>query len=187
MQPYDVGTALAVLAELAPPSVAAVATLISIDPCELTGAQQVNQLKALDRQASWIAACQAQVLAAMDIPVDRAAQSGGPVPAGRPELVAGPGSPGWTELEVAAALRLSPMAAARRLDFARELCSRLPGSRTALAGGRIGFLHALTITETTGPLTGALGRCGGGPGAAAGGRAVGRAAPPQSVPGGHLR
>ena len=148
----DVGATLARLADVASPSAGTVATLTSLDPLSLTDTQQVNLVRALERQISWLQACQARGIAAMDCPTGRAPDLGTDV-AGRPELVPGPGSSQWVELEVAAALRLAPQSAARRIANARELCGRLPATFAGLSAGRIGFLHALSITDTTQPLT----------------------------------
>lgn len=115
MEPAHIGATLTALAERTPPGPAAVSVLAGIDPAGLTGAQLVDLLKAVERQAAWLAAYQVQVLAAMD-----GGSSAAGAPAGQltgEELV---------RVEVAAALRISEPTAYKRLAAARALTSRLP-------------------------------------------------------------
>ena len=62
----------------------------------------------------------------------------------------------WTRHEVACALRISDGTAELRLRVARALQLRLPGTRAALAEGRIGYWHAAAIVEGTTELNAAL-------------------------------
>lgn len=49
-------------------------------------------------------------------------------------------------------MRLAPGTAAQRLEVARALCRRLPGTRAVLADGRISYWQAVRIAEGTAPL-----------------------------------
>ncbi len=55
-------------------------------------------------------------------------------------------------LEVAAALRLAPVTAERRLSTAREWARRLPRTARLLADGRISYCQAASIVEACYPL-----------------------------------
>ncbi len=99
-----------------------------IEPDRLTPAQKIDLLVAYERHAAWLAAGQARVLASLARDAPR-------------------GEDDWVRDEVAAALKLSGAAAARRLDLAEALGFRLRGTWTLLAEGKIGFLHALAIRD----------------------------------------
>src|SRR5262245_25281031 len=120
---------ISAITETAPgPELAAL--LATIDPDRLDPRQRVDLLVAFERLHGWLAAGQARVLAGLDA---------------APIFADGE----WTREEVATALRLSAQAAQRRIDVARALCGRLPATRSALAGGEISYLQALTIAEET--------------------------------------
>ena len=107
----------------------AVAGLSLLDPGVLSHAGRVDVLVALERQLAWLAGVQAQVLAAMaadDTSEDR-----------------------WVREDVGCALRLSAVTAQRRLAVAETLAQTLPETGRALHRGRIGYLHAMTLTEAT--------------------------------------
>ena len=64
-------------------------------------------------------------------------------------------------VEVGAALRLSPVAARRRVELAEDLAgpaARLPGTRAALAAGVIGLRAAQAVADTLAPLDPATAR-----------------------------
>ncbi len=107
----------------------AVAGLSLLDPGVLSHAGRVDVLVALERQLAWLAGVQAQVLAAM------AADDGS--------------EDRWVREEVGCALRLSALTAQRRLAVAETLAQTLPETGRALHRGRIGYLHAMTLTEAT--------------------------------------
>lgn len=90
----------------------------------------VDVLVGLERLAAQVTAAQAHVLAVLG-----------------PSLVFGDDD--WLREEVAAALHLSGVAAQRRVDVARDLCTRLPATLAALSAGEISYLHAVAIAEAT--------------------------------------
>lgn len=104
--------------------------LATIDPDRLEPGQRVDLLVAFERLSGWVAASQARVLASLDAaPIFEDGE--------------------WTREEVAVALRLSAQTAQRRIDVARALCRRLPGTLAALSRGDVSYLQALTIAEAT--------------------------------------
>ncbi|MGH8834284.1 MAG: DUF222 domain-containing protein [Actinomycetes bacterium] len=104
--------------------------LAEADPLVLDPAGLVDALIGFERLAGWVAAAQARILAELG-----------------PSLI--DGGDDWLREEVAAALRLSGQTAQRRIDTARDLCSRLPGTLAALSTGQISYLHAVVIAEAT--------------------------------------
>ena len=106
------------------------ATLSELDPARLDPAGLVDALVGFERLASWVAAGQARVLAALGKTLVH-------------------GDEDWTREEVAAALRLSGQIAQRRIDVARELTSRLAGTLRSLVAGDLSYLQAMAIAEAT--------------------------------------
>lgn len=104
--------------------------LADADPLALDPAGMVDALIGFERLAGWVAAAQARILAKLG-----------------PSLI--DGGDDWLREEVAAALRLSGQTAQRRIDTARDLCSRLPGTLAALSTGQISYLHSVIIAEAT--------------------------------------
>jgi hypothetical protein len=102
-------------------------TLSLLDPGSLSAAGRADMLVALERQAAWVAAQQQRVLArmAVDQSDDR----------------------GWVREDVACALRMSGMTAARRLAVAQTLTERLPAMLRLLDRGQVGYLHAAFLAE----------------------------------------
>src|SRR5579859_3858703 len=99
----------------------------------LSASGRVDALVALNRQRAWLAAQQLRLLhemsaAAVD-PMDK----------------------DWVREDVACALRLAPVTAGDRLEFAREI-HRLPATLAALERGEITELHARTLAEAVVPL-----------------------------------
>lgn len=119
----------------APPGPEAISALSRLDPAEVDLGSRVDLLRAWERQLSWVAARQAEVLA----------------------VLGEPSEDDWTREEVSAALRLSAGTAQRRLDVARALISRLPDTREALTAGSVSYLQAAEIAEATEPLPAAAG------------------------------
>ena len=117
-------------AALPSPGPGLAAMLAEADPAQLDSAGLVDALVGFERLASWVAAAQAHVLAALSKTLVH-------------------GDEDWTREEVAAALRLSGQTAQRRIDVARELCSRLHGTLRALAAGELSYLQAMVIAEAT--------------------------------------
>ncbi|HEY2172364.1 MAG TPA: DUF222 domain-containing protein, partial [Mycobacteriales bacterium] len=119
-----------------PPGPEAMGWLASIDAAVLPAGLRLDLLVAWEAQAAWVAAEQHRVLGGLDAP------DGPP----------GPGDEDWVREEVAAALHLSALTADRRLQVARGLRDRLPGTRAALTAGRVDVRKATTIAEATEPL-----------------------------------
>ncbi len=118
------------------PGPVAMGWLAGLDPAGLSCGARVDLLACWEAQAAWLAAAQARALAGMDAP----------------DGLPGPGDEDWVREEVAAALHLSGVTAHRRLQVARALAHRLPGTREALAAGRVDSRKATAIAEATEPL-----------------------------------
>ncbi|HKE52538.1 MAG TPA: DUF222 domain-containing protein, partial [Actinomycetes bacterium] len=118
----------------APPGLELAAALADTDPARLDGSGLVDALAGYERLASWAAAGQARILAALGTTLVHDDED-------------------WTREEVAAALRLSGHTAQRRIDTARDLGTRLPGTLQALAAGDLSYLQAVVIAEATRDLT----------------------------------
>ena len=119
------------------PGVEALRLLTLLDPGTLGEFERVQYLQVVAAQAAWVAALEQQALVAVAGPVAPASS-----------VVADP-----VREEVAAALRLSAGTAQARIDVARDLHARLPGTRAALASGRVSYRHAAALSEATAPLT----------------------------------
>jgi len=103
--------------------------------------ERVLVISAWERQAAWLAATQSEALVAFAGPVEPSEDCNGDY---------------FAEMEIGAALRISPAAAQQRLAVARALRTRLPATATALEAGRISYLQARAIAEETdGPIGGA--------------------------------
>jgi hypothetical protein len=102
-------------------------TLSLLDPGSLSAAGRVDLLVALERQAAWIAAQQQRVLARMAV-----AQSD---------------ERNWVREDVACALRMSGMTAARRLAVAQTLTEQLSATLRLLDRGQVSYLHAAFLAE----------------------------------------
>lgn len=123
----------------ATPSAATLAELEAYEAADVVEADRVVLLKLWDRHSSWIAARQQQAI------VDVTGPAPQPMSTVRD-------CDDWPELEVAAALRLSPGGASKRVLVARELCGRLRATGTALTAGLITFWHALSVVEAVADL-----------------------------------
>jgi hypothetical protein len=117
------------------PGSATVKPLAALDPARLSAAALVDALVAWEKHEAWAQAQQHKLLAIM------ATRPVAPGPLGRLDKQ-------WVREDVAAALRLSPRAAADRLAFATEL-SRLPATLDVLDRGEISNLHARSLAEAT--------------------------------------
>jgi hypothetical protein len=130
-----------------PPGPDLVAALAAVAPRDVQTGDLVDALRGWERVAGWVAACQARVLAefahrrldAVTGVEDATTPAGDPVRLDRVSEFA--------EDEVAAALSVSRLAARGRLEFALQLCGRLPGTLDALARGRIGTGVARRIAD----------------------------------------
>jgi len=118
----------------AAPSPTVIGMLAGLPLEALEDRERVLVLKAWERQAGWMAAAQQQALVAV---------------AGLVERDADDNSDYLAEIEIGAALRLSPAAAQQRLAVARTLEGRLPATAAALAAGQINYMQARVIAEET--------------------------------------
>lgn len=125
------------LAELMsiPPSALTLAEIESYDAAELDEGERVTLLALWERHLAWTAARQQQAI------VDVA----GLAPASK-------AADDWAEIDVAAALRLSPVSAARRVEAARQLTGRLRATQQVLEKGDITFWYALSLVEAVAEL-----------------------------------
>ncbi len=122
-----------------PPGPGVIGVLAGVDPGLLSHSQQVDLLVVFEQVAAWVAAGQQRVLAVL------AAGPDGPAsPSVDDEAVLG-GGDDWVREEVAAALRLSPVTADRRLQVARALDGRLGDTWSALTEGSINYVQAAAI------------------------------------------
>lgn len=125
------------LAELMsiPPSALTLAEIESYDAAELDEGERVTLLALWERHLAWTAARQQQ--AVVDVaglaPTSKTADD-------------------WAEIDVAAALRLSPVSAARRVEVARQLTGRLRATQRALENGDVTFWYALSLVEAVAEL-----------------------------------
>lgn len=121
----------------AAPGINTLASLIAIDPQDLSPAARVDYLSALEKQSSWLqAAMQRAIVAVAGI---------------ESSLSEGPFS-GVDEAEredVSSALRLSAGTAQMRIDVARTLVNHLPNTCSALATGELSAAHATVIAKET--------------------------------------
>ena len=115
-------------ASVTQPGPQSLALMSVVEPDRLSPAEKIDLLVAYERHAAWVAACQARVLASVARDEPR-------------------GDDDWVRDQVAAALKLSGSAAARRIDLAEALDTRLSGTWALLAEGKISFLHALAIRD----------------------------------------
>lgn len=129
----------------AQPGPAVMAVVACFEAAQLSQQQRVELLAIWERQASWVAASQQPVLAALD---------SGPARDDETAHFSDPSRPDddWTREEVAAALHLSPCTAAERLRVAHALASRVPQTWTALAQGEITYRQAVAVADATQPL-----------------------------------
>ncbi|WP_234356765.1 HNH endonuclease signature motif containing protein [Streptomyces sp. NBRC 110028] len=127
------------LAATAPgPHTASVLPVLRAEELSHTG--RIDALKALERHAAWIQAQQADILAALEAD---AWTSIPPTEWDRNTEAAW----NFTCEEVACALKLSGLTAAKRLEVARDLASRYPPTRALLAEGEISYSQAAAVTE----------------------------------------
>ncbi len=109
------------------------AVLAGIDPASLAPRDQVHLLTCLDAHVAWLESLRNEAMLA----------------------VAGtePSEDDEGREEVAAALRVSPASAYRRLEVARALATRLPMTELTLHLGGMSLTHASVIVEETATLT----------------------------------
>jgi hypothetical protein len=126
------------------PAGSGLATLLEVfDPATLTDAGLVAYVAAAERVKSWAEAAQAAATTELTGRCARLRGVGtGPEQVPAAQVAA---------TELAAGLALTPAAARLRVELAASL-NRLPGTRDALAAGRIDTVKARAIAEATDPL-----------------------------------
>lgn len=121
------------------PSAETIAEVVSFLGSEIAPHDRVLVVRLLERHAAWIAACQQQAIVELaDADTGGFSQS-----CERDD---------FADLELAAALRLSPVTASRRVEAARQLTGRLSATGDALRAGRITFWYAMSVVEALTPL-----------------------------------
>ena len=129
------------------PSLASMSILDDLDVATLDEHERVLYLQAWEKQRGYVESHVQPALVAV----------AGPTPRGIDDPIAK--AYGITDTddvvreEVSAALGMSPMAAASRIDIARALESRLRLAARALFNGHIGFLHVRALVRETAALT----------------------------------
>lgn len=116
---------------------------LDADGVELSADDRLTMVQCWDRVAAWVSSRQ---LAAVAVACPE------PVPLADAHPAVWPDDD-WSREELAAATNQSPAAADRRIALARRLRATLPATAAALGAGRIGYLHALTLSELTEHLT----------------------------------
>ncbi|MEO6714786.1 MAG: DUF222 domain-containing protein [Mycobacteriales bacterium] len=112
------------------PSAEVLAEIDDFEASELDEGERVTVLALWERCAAWLAARQQRAI--VDVT--------GPAPVS-------PSADDWGRLDVAAAVRLSPLSAARRVEVARQLVGRLRATGKALETGTITFWYAVSLVE----------------------------------------
>ncbi|HVQ87798.1 MAG TPA: DUF222 domain-containing protein, partial [Actinomycetes bacterium] len=120
----------------AQPGVETIKALVSVDPGSLGECERLMLVQAWERQASWVAAQQQRALAAAVHGAD------GPCTSRQD-----------TNADVATGLGLSHASAARRIDIATGLTSRLPVVLALVESGRWTVQHAAPVVDETAGLT----------------------------------
>jgi uncharacterized small protein (DUF1192 family) len=111
-----------------PPAVRPTGELASLDPRELSAADRIDLVSALQEQKNWLDAVQARVLAEID--------------------AADTSKLNLSQEAVSLALKIAPQAAQRKLKTGRTLVRELPKTLALLTSGEISERHAQLITET---------------------------------------
>ena len=127
------------IAELlrAMPGIATLASLVAINPHQLSPVDRIDYLTALERQTSWLQALMQRAIVA--VAGEESSQSNG-----------NDAFFGVDEAEredISTALRLAPTTAQSRIDVARTLINFLPNTCSALATGEISPAHATVIAK----------------------------------------
>ncbi len=130
------------------PCVESFARLVFTDPFSLPASQQVEHARDLERHAAWVDSLRVDALAALAGPGEEYADSPGADEAESAEdshnLYAVEDA---IQDEVAATLRVSGMAAGRRIAVARDLHYKLPTTRRLLVQGVCSYAQAAIVSE----------------------------------------
>ena len=129
------------IAELlsAMPGIATLSALVTINPQELSPADRIDYLTALERQTGWLQALMQRAIVAV-------AGCDSSKPNGTDPFF---GVDDAEREDISTALRLAPTTAQSRIDVARTLVNHLPNTCSALATGEISPAHATVIAKET--------------------------------------
>ena len=121
------------------PGIATLSALVSINPQELSPADRIDYLTALERQTGWLQALMQRAIVAV-------AGCDSSKPNGTDPFF---GVDDAEREDISTALRLAPTTAQSRIDVARTLVNHLPNTCSALATGEISPAHATVIAKET--------------------------------------
>ena len=121
------------------PGIATLSALVAINPQELTPADRIDYLTALERQTGWLQALMQRAIVAV-------AGCDSSKPNGTDPFF---GVDDAEREDISTALRLAPTTAQSRIDVARTLVNHLPNTCSALATGEISPAHATVIAKET--------------------------------------
>ena len=124
---------------IAMPGIATLTALVAINPQELTPADRIDYLTALERQTGWLQALMQRAIVAV-------AGCDSSKPNGTDPFF---GVDDAEREDISTALRLAPTTAQLRIDVARTLVNHLPNTCSALATGEISPAHATVIAKET--------------------------------------
>lgn len=129
------------IAELlnAMPGIATLSSLVAINPQDLSPADRIDYLTALERQTGWLQALMQHAIVAV-------AGCDSSKPSGTDPFF---GVDDAEREDISTALRLAPTTAQSRIDVARTLVNHLPNTCSALATGEISPAHATVIAKET--------------------------------------
>ena len=121
------------------PGNATLSALVAINPQDLTPADRIDYLTALERQTGWLQALMQRAIVAV-------AGCDSSKPNGTDPFF---GVDDAEREDISTALRLAPTTAQSRIDVARTLVNHLPNTCSALATGEISPAHATVIAKET--------------------------------------
>ena len=121
------------------PGIATLSALVAINPQELSPADRIDYLTALERQTGWLQALMQRAIVAV-------AGCDSSKPNGTDPFF---GVDDAEREDISTALRLAPTTAQSRIDVARTLVNHLPNTCSALATGEISPAHATVIAKET--------------------------------------
>ncbi|CAN2178049.1 HNH nuclease [Candidatus Nanopelagicaceae bacterium] len=121
------------------PGIATLSALVAINPQDLSPADRIDYLTALERQTGWLQALMQRAIVAV-------AGCDSSKPGGTDPFF---GVDDAEREDISTALRLAPTTAQSRIDVARTLVNHLPNTCSALATGEISPAHATVIAKET--------------------------------------
>ena len=138
---HDSSVLVSEIADLlnAMPGITTLTALVAINPQELSPADRIDYLTALERQTGWLQALMQRAIVAV-------AGYDSSKPNGTDPFF---GVDDAEREDISTALRLAPTTAQSRIDVARTLVNHLPNTCSALATGEISPAHATVIAKET--------------------------------------